>query len=626
MFNLILFYFAWSVCFVGLGIGLIKLLGLESDFKPALYCGLGFSIYTLLGGFLQLTNHTLSLDIILMTLFLGLSLSTFHYLKSFKANAASLRIRNNIWPILFIGLALFLKLILANDLGFGFNAFDDLLAYIPFAKMQLAMGEVVDPFSFRRLAAYGGQTIFHSTHLIFFDERSLIFFEKAYVPALLIWCLISYFRALEVEKLYKIILPVLISIYIVWADCPRINLASQMTGAFIFLNLIIFLESHKNEKLLVWSSILQLACFAAAMCALRANYILGVGFVILIYLLSAKVLNKAKMIWAVKTAALILTLLLPFMWGLYKSSNTIFFPIWTGNFNTNFGSLVSDRGQNQDVFSSLVSAVLYSEFLLIFLLFAVLHDRKKVNTFMIATSLTGLFSMFAIAYSYRSLESYVDIYRYAYPFIIIPKLFLLFKVNLDFDINGFHKVWKLKSLQCAVGVFLLVMVLEIFINFKDSIVFSKKEILTGELFLWRDPFADFRSQYNKLQTHFTKGDKVFSALEMPFLFDYNANKIWHLDIPGNASPMNSMPSFDDEKKVDEYLKNLGIKYLVFVDPKTANHLYSEKFWDVEKKLNRYKHYHQDWMFWMQKYFIYIRAKMHDHRTVKIEPNFYILKF
>ena len=63
-----------------------------------------------------------------------------------------------------------------------FNPYAEFLAYIPHAKMPFVRGWIDDPFSFRRLASYSGQSSFLSLYLAFWNESSVYFFEKAYLP------------------------------------------------------------------------------------------------------------------------------------------------------------------------------------------------------------------------------------------------------------------------------------------------------------------------------------------------------------------------------------------------------------------------------------------------------------
>ena len=76
------------------------------------------------------------------------------------------------------------------------------------------------------------------------------------------------------------------------------------------------------------------------------------------------------------------------------------------------------------------------------------------------------------------------------------------------------------------------------------------------------PQVEFE-QYKALQSSVPAGEIILARLDRNFLFDFNRNQVYIIDIPGGASPPPGMPSFVGSEKLAQYLAAKGIKYVAY---------------------------------------------------------------
>jgi hypothetical protein len=83
--------------------------------------------------------------------------------------------------------------------------------------------------------------------------------------------------------------------------------------------------------------------------------------------------------------------------------------------------------------------------------------------------------------------------------------------------------------------------------------------------------------YDKdLQNLVPAGEKIFAIVDAPYLLDYSRNPIFNVDNIACASPPPGMPFNKGAPALEEYLRNLGIKYLLAVDFNKAIFLYNRQ--------------------------------------------------
>jgi 4-amino-4-deoxy-L-arabinose transferase-like glycosyltransferase len=88
--------------------------------------------------------------------------------------------------------------------------------------------------------------------------------------------------------------------------------------------------------------------------------------------------------------------------------------------------------------------------------------------------------------------------------------------------------------------------------------------------------SPLQSYYKDLQNLVPAGEKIFAIVDAPYLLDYSRNPIFNVDNIACASPPPGMPFNKGAPALEEYLRNLGIKYLLAVDFNKAIFLYNRQ--------------------------------------------------
>jgi hypothetical protein len=94
--------------------------------------------------------------------------------------------------------------------------------------------------------------------------------------------------------------------------------------------------------------------------------------------------------------------------------------------------------------------------------------------------------------------------------------------------------------------------------------------------------ASFRSSvvanYRDAQLLIPEGKRILVCADFPFLFDYQRNPIWIIDIPHAASPPPGLPFRKPPEETRRYLRGLGVDYVIFPDFSKYSALYNRARW------------------------------------------------
>jgi hypothetical protein len=99
------------------------------------------------------------------------------------------------------------------------------------------------------------------------------------------------------------------------------------------------------------------------------------------------------------------------------------------------------------------------------------------------------------------------------------------------------------------------------------------ELASQRLAIWRPrssppllAVVTSEPEYHAAQMTVPSGRAIFVAVSFPSLLDYARNTIYPVDMIGGASPDPGMPIFQGAAAVKEYLKKLGVDYVMYVSP------------------------------------------------------------
>lgn len=549
----------WSICilvsFFGWGSLTLRVLAVDrGQFGPASTSIIGMASILFLGSIHQL----LRLPTIPYFFILVLVGSAFCLLEGVNFRGFS----RSIWSdrvVVGLGVLVFISLLFRCLLPFfenSLNCYDDFLAYITHSRMIIDNSSIVDPFGFRRLASFGGQSYLQAIFLIFGDENLIEILDKSIALLLVAGMILEFFSHHRNGKIFGLLLVV----FFVWASHPRLNSAAQLTGTAFALTFIILLERIFSGKL---SKSIQtgflLALVGTAFATLRANYFLGVGLMMLPLIFS----KERK--WGLTAIAMLFGLLLPWCFLLVQSSNTPFFPLFKGNYNWSIETL-SYRPPFSDIISLTITVLWESWFFTVTALSSLAFYFTR-NKFVWIVYLAYLSEILVTHFFSMSANDVAHAIRYSYPFMVAS---LFYSSRLAFG----HS--KIRALQVVVLLVTLSCFPDAFVNMGSA----KSTILSARVYAdsKENTFGPAREVYQQIQNGVSEGARIVAAVDKPFLFNFKRNSILPLDVPGQASPPPGI-SFEDSQKTINYLKNMNVDVFIYQDPQKSLCQYNETFWE-----------------------------------------------
>ena len=159
------------------------------------------------------------------------------------------------------------------------NPWDDDLAYTPLVRRLLDTGNLIEPFSFRRLGAYGGQTALAALAGARGTLANVHLVDRGLCQAVVILLAAGYAR----ERRTQLVFVALLGLVLVLLPETEINTAAAWSGVALFFALYrTVVRGH-------WAVV---GLVGAATCALRQNYlavvVLFVAIALVLRLIAAR--------------------------------------------------------------------------------------------------------------------------------------------------------------------------------------------------------------------------------------------------------------------------------------------------------------------------------------------------
>lgn len=456
------------------------------------------------------------------------------------------------------------------------NPWDDDVAYTPLVKRILDAGSLVEPYSFRRLGAYGGQSMLQAVVAARGSLQNVHLFDQALSFGLVMLLLVGYARALR--RVPGFWLAVLAIAVLVMPD-TSINTASYWSGAVVFLALY---------RTVVRGELVMAALVGAGACTLRQNYI-PVVVLFLAFTLAVQLAREARAAswreaWRAqrRTTALVLAVaaaaLISWCVAAFESNRTFLFPFMQGTWN--HGLTLNPTGWSWvDRLSFYIWCCLDTQPIVVvpvlFALVAFAKDARAarpIHCLLVASTLGVLL----LADSFRGTDAY-SIWRYGFGYALTIALAFALEVANDADDNPVQLP--------ALGKWTLLAALLVQIAFARIGVTKHWEGVFADLHeavaidRHGDPNARAEARhYAALQAAIPAGARVAALLDDPVFLDYRRNEIFNLDTPGYASPEPQLPVFAGAESVRAYFLGQGIRYLAFVREDHSRYFYRREFW------------------------------------------------
>jgi hypothetical protein len=449
------------------------------------------------------------------------------------------------------------------------NPWDDDIAYTPLLKRLLAAGDLVEPFSFRRLASYGGQTVLQALVGARGNLASIHALDRGLGFALVAMLLVGHARERRVPGFWL----ALAALVVLLAPEPAINTAATWSGVACFYALYRTIARADSR-----GGFAAAALVGAATCTLRMNFL-----AVVVPFLAITLALRARRGWRAELRAWRLAILigiaalLPWCIAAFISSRTFLYPVMDGTWNHAL-HLQPTAWSWVDELGFFVQASVGSEPIVvmpvIFVLFVFARDERPgrpLTALFVASSL----GFVLLAHSLTDADIW-SIWRYAFGYMLTLVLALAIDGGYEGPDDGPVRVPPLArwTLLAALLVQLLYYRGTLIKRFDDIF----KEV--GEARHAASEQVVEGPRYRAMQAAVPAGARLAVMVDDPVFLDFGRNDIVNLDTPGFASPAPQWPSFAGPEAVRAYLLDEGLRYVAFVRGDHSRYYYRHEFWTM----------------------------------------------
>jgi hypothetical protein len=506
-------------------------------------------------------------------------------------------------------LGLFLLATILGSLNTRGNPFDDHVAYTPFVKRLLDSGDLLEPFSYRRISAYGGQTVLLALAGLRGNLESTDLLDRG------IFVVVTAAIALGMMRRRRLQLGVAAAIlfFLLGLNDLSINSGAGWTGVALFL---VSYALATREDLAARPRLLLVFAVCGAACTLRQNYLVPAGLFAAFCLLAHVHRAARAASWraaltaerAVIAAALggAAALVLPYAIATQRASGSFLYPILLGHMNPLAPTRPAGAGaidELQVVLGNVLSAEPIRIWWVLFPLMLLARDPRPGRPWTAFLAAMGL--GFAFLLHGFLISDTTTLWRYAFGYMTPLAIAFLIDLGdrLPFPASAAEADEepppgageaaaaaparpRLLRLP-AFSLFLLwLAILSQLVDARAQVLGRVQETISNA----RAAFGlgarrqrGLEATYQALQESLPASADVAILLDDPYWLDYRRNRFYNLDLPGFAAPR-PLPSFSDAETWRRYFLSQGLRYLAFIDPNQSTYLFRRGGW-VKRLLN-----------------------------------------
>ncbi len=408
----------------------------------------------------------------------------------------------------------------------AFEPYDDQLAYFTFARRFLETGTLIEPFSLRRLATYGGQSLLHATAVMFGSEQNMHLLDAGIGMLILAGLIYGMTRRLSITAA-SLLIPI-----------PHHNTMSQTTGMILWIALFRTMTLENPHPVLA-------GLVAAGMCALRTNYVPAVVVAFAIWTL----LNRNRWRETLVAGGTCVAAVAPWAILSYRSSGSMLYPLFPGfqraGFDFTAGVSTAEKLHT-------LAATFANPSVLLLLIPCVVAAVVAWRGAHVAFACAAIVSSAALAWS-LPVSGAATIYRYSQPVA-------LGSMVIAAGVLAHHR----RTAIVVTALLAPVLALHVLMTMQQRAAAVAE--LPGAMTNRQRIFdASVRERYAQLSHAVPNGAGLFAIVPQPSLLDYQRIRIWNADIIGCASPPPGVPFFHGPEQLKRYLLSLGIEYIGFND-------------------------------------------------------------
>lgn len=465
------------------------------------------------------------------------------------------------------------------------NVYDDDVIYTPMVQRLLDVGDLDEPFSFRRISAYGGHTVLQALGPLRGTHANLFLLDGAFCQLLFLLLLVGVIRRPRPggptpQPPVDALIAGLVLLVAVLLPDTAINTASYWSGAALFLALYrTFALTSDDASPRLFAAV---GVVSAAIGSLRQNFLPVVSLFVVLVMACRLFVDKSSLRaelprWRRLVVAGLFAIA-PYCVATWRSNDTFLYPLIDGTFNPDIQMqpALGSVWQELQLFARmLLEPEPFRAGLVLLPVLLVARDRRAgrpLTAFTIAAAVG-----FVLLVHNFTLSDTRTLWRYLFGFTM-PLVLLL---GLEGAASGLERNSNGPIEIPLVGRVVIVVSLLVQLALSGRGLANEYDQLGAELAAAVEPTAPpgaVAALYRDLQSAAPAGAPIAVLLDEPVHLDYRRNRILNLDLPGFASYRPGMPYFRGHQPVIEYLRAQGIRYLAFVRGDASRYMYRRDYW------------------------------------------------
>jgi hypothetical protein len=459
------------------------------------------------------------------------------------------------------------------------NIFDDYQAYFVFPKQLLATGTLIEPFSSRRIDAYGGQSYLQALVLAFSTVSRIGVLDNGICVLVLAGLAVGWVRERRRLPLVVGVLAVLALITLPYFDIYVIpkNAGSELSGAVFFLAIFRVLDRSRRPDESAWANALALALVASAACTLRQTNLPAAVLIPAFYYV-ARMMREgdARRRWAQETALAVffsLALLLPWMVLAYRSCGTPLYPLILGNSASSYVRFEPISALERARYFLMATGYPARLPGLVLALTAGLVVPCRASLALRASLVGSALAMIVIVNALAPTDVVDATDRYIFPFGLAYFLAVSLVAARGVVRPTIAPGRSVTALALVVAAVVLQLGQTHFgasyahttANTLGQSYVADMDAVEGAL---RDPWPTSHlvredAAYLALQRTVPEHATLLVILDQPFRLDFRRNRIFSWDQPGAVSPPPHLPIGQGSDALARYLLGQGVRYVAY---------------------------------------------------------------
>ncbi len=447
---------------------------------------------------------------------------------------------------------------------------DDSPAYWAFIRELTERGSFDQMFSFRRMVAFGGQTVLQAVTCLGLPVKSANVFDVGICPLVMVGILLQVGRGRW--------LAIAAGLLVAFLSTSALNSASNFSGSLLLVVVYFTLRFAADESPRSGGALTGMA--AAALCTLRHSFIPGCGALLAAAAIAHFVdpgtkTRRERLTFFVATSVAFGVTIAPWALASLIASHTPLFPLVRGTYQSGGVDLGADGAKwltgLKGIFDTPAPA---PQLLVVFA--AILALGARLSRAALVPLALGTLACTLLLAKAAPLNPSDDVRYLAAPWIGLMIAFyceaLLRPETAEISTR--------EALPVA-GVAIALVALQLAPALSPGLTSVIEDDRIRVVWPIWDGEKGSRAAALALQAHVPPGRTVLAACDEVYHYDFRRNKILLIDLPSVASPF-ALPgekaTAADYEKTIAALERRGIEYLLFTNPDASRAMYSAPRW------------------------------------------------